>query len=436
MQSFRTNRRFQSWKAATRARQKFVSHRWCLMLTFGLGVLASVQDACGQEALRLSLAGDAAASAQSDAAASIGYYNLLVGHTALRFSAGLELQYNDNVRLQPNPQGDLLFSPNMNTQVHWPLTENNSLEISLGAGYNAYVNNENLDQFFVTPGSGISFNLYVGDFAINLHDRLTVTENGYQNPVVNGNGNNASLQNTAGTSATWDLNQLVVSAGYDHANYVPLYSGLPSQPDASSENFSASGGVRLRPEILVGVEAGGSLVGYGSAASPNTAQWNSGAFGRVQISEYMSAQLDAGYTESLPESSTATVPNAGGSSSYYFDFSLTHRINQYIHYTLSASHSTDFQYYGQPYTYYSVQWQPSWNIFRQYSVSTPFAWQHGTQAYGQGNGFDQYSAGINVGHQITEKFSGALSYQFIRETAVASSSYFVNIIGLNFSYQF
>jgi hypothetical protein len=410
------------------------------MLTMGLGIFASTQrNVCGQEALRLSLAGEEAAKAQSDAAATIGYYNLLVGHTALRFSSGLGLQYNDNIHLQPNPQGDFIFSPNVNTQVHWPVTENNSLEFSLGAGYDVYANNRYLDRYFVNPGSGISFNIYAGDFAINVHDRLTVTENGYQNPSANGNGNNSTLQNTTGAGASWDLNQMVVSAGYDHVNYVPLGSTQSSQPAASSENFTVNGGVRVRPEILVGLEAGGSLLDFSQSSSittPNTAQWNTGAFGRVQISEFMNAQLDAGYTELLPEGGTSTSLNASEHGGYYFDFSLSHRVNQFIDYNLTAGRSTDLQVYGQLYSHYFVRWTPDWNFFRKFSVSTPVWWEQGTHVYGQANVYNQYGVGINVGRQITEKLSATLLYQFIQETAQANTGYTVNIIGLNFSYQF
>jgi hypothetical protein len=434
----------QTQNAGDMTRHERKSHCWLLMLATGLGLFFSVpKEACGQEALRLSLAGEESAQAQKDAVASIGYYNLLLGHAALRVFSGLGVQYNDNIHLQnTNAAGDFIFTPSVSTQIHWPLSENNSLDISVGAGYSAYVNNPDLDQFFVNPGTGISFNIYVGDFAINLHERLAVTENGYQNAAATGSGNNATLQNTVGTSATWDLDKVVASAGYDHANYVSLGSGQASQPDGASENFNANSGVRVRPEILVGVEAGGTLVNYNqssSTASPNTKQWNAGGFVRLQLSEYMSVQLDTGYTELLPEGTTTNL-NTGNESGYYFDFSLTHRVNQFLDYTFTASRSTDLQSFGQPYSYYNVRWQPNWNLFRKFTVSTPFWWQQGTQLFtqaGNSNTYNQYGTGINIGRQITQKLSGMVSYQFIKETSNQSDlNYIVNIISLNLSYQF
>ena len=432
-----------STKAITRQESRLHRRLWPLVMAFSF-FLAAQPKVGGQEALRQSLAGEATAEAQKDASSAIGYYNLLLGDVALRFIAGAGVQYDDNVHLQnDHPQGDVIFTPNVNTQIHAPITQNNSLDISIGAGYSAYVKNPDLDEFYVNPGSGIRFNIYVGDFAINLHDYLTVTENGYQNPGANGNGNNATLENTVGTGATWDLDQLVTAAGYDHVNYVSLGSNQSSQPDASSENLYWNGGVRVRPEITTGLEAGGSLVDYdqsSSAPSPNSKQWNVGAFGRLQISEYLSAELHGGYTELLPESTTTTNFNTGDTTGYYFDFSLTHRVNQYINYSLTAGRSTDLQTFGQPYTYYYVRLTPNWNLFRKYQISTPFFWEQGTQIFVQANNandYDQYGAGISIARQITEKLTGTLSYQFVQETSSqANLNYIVNTIGLNLSYQF
>src|SRR5882757_926023 len=146
MQSFRMNGRVQAQEAEERSRHEFRSHRWLLMLAMVL-FLSVPKTTQGQEALRQSLAGESAAKAQKDAAASTGYYNLLLGDTSLRFSSGLGAQYNDNIHLQNHgAQGDFIFTPNLNTQVHRPLTENNSLDVSLGVGYSAYVNHSDLDQ--------------------------------------------------------------------------------------------------------------------------------------------------------------------------------------------------------------------------------------------------------------------------------------------------
>jgi hypothetical protein len=406
------------------------------------GFLSAGETVRGQEALRFSMAGDLAAEGQKQAESSIGFYNLLTGPVAWRFSAGLAMDYNDNINLQAqNVHGDFIFRPNINTQVHWPVTQLNDLNLSVAAGYSAYVQHSDLDQFFVNPGSGISFNIYTGDFVINLHDRISITENAYQNQSANGNTIYASLENTAGVNALWDLNKAVMTVGYDHADYMALNSNQ-GQPDTTSENFSLNGGVRLVSETLVGVEAGGGLVSYsgsgaaGSAAKPDATQWNLGAFCTTTISEYLEARLDAGYTAFTPDMKSTSF-DSQAASGYYLQILLTHRLNRFLDYSLSGGRSVDLSYGGQPYERYTVRWQGNWSFLRNYTISTPLWWEHGTEVYFQTASYDQYGAGIGIGRQITEKLSGNISYQFVEETsAQPGMNYTDNIVSLSFSYQF
>ena len=411
---------------------------WTLIALAGFfSIVGTVR---GQEALRISMAGDLAAATRQQAESSIGYYNLLWGPVAWRFSPGLGMDYNDNVRDQQNAQGDFILRPNVNVQMNWPVTQLNDLNLSLTAGYADYLRYQDLNQLYVNP-SGISFDIYAVDFVIDLHDRISVTENAYQNQSAGGNTTYASLQNTAGVNALWDLNKALIPLGYDHGNYLALNSSQ-GLPDAASENFFLNGGVRLVPEILAGLEVGGGLIHYSgsgatnSAVTPDATQWNVGAFCTATISDYMDARLDAGYTVFTPDTTSASFSSAG-ISGFYLQFLLTHRVNQFFNYSLSAGRSIDLQYTGQPYDRYFARWQPNWSFLRKYTISTPLWWEHGTEVYFQTVSYDQYGAGIDISRQLTQKLSGGISYQFVKETSGQPGlNYIDNIVSLSFSYQF
>jgi hypothetical protein len=399
-----------------------------------------------QEALRMSLAGNVAAESRRQAASSIGYYNLLLGPVAWRFSTSLAMDYEDNINLQSqNKEGDLIIRPNLNAQMHWPVTLQNSLDASLGVGYSFYVRRSDLDQFYMTPGSGLSFDIYAGNCVINLHDRVSVTQSAYQNPTANGSKSFAQLDNSAGVSATWDMNKLVAQFGYDHATDTSIGS-VRQVPDTASDNWFANAGLHLLPQLTAGVEGGLGLISYSQTQSaptqPDALQWNAGVFAQFQISQYISGKLDAGYTVYTP-SATAAFPNPGSSSGIYFQFSLTHQLNQFISYSLSAGRSTESSVFGQPYTLYFARLQPDWKVFKKYSLSTPLFWQKGnqlaSQLYGTGGSSDytQYGAGFNIGRALTRKLTASLAYQYVRENSTQSGpTYTVNIVSLNLSYQF
>jgi hypothetical protein len=409
-----------------------------------------------QEALRGSIAGDSQAASLQTAQTTLGYYNILLGPTALRFSSALSATYNDNVYdSSRNMEGDLILAPSVDTQFHWPVSLRNSLDVGINVGYSEYLVHSSLSQFFITPGSGFSFDVYVGNIKINLHDRASISQYGYQDPGAGSDQNLVSLQNTVGVSASMDLDKGEVGIGYDHNNYASL-TQTQSQPASSSDSVFANAGFRVEPQILVGVEASGSLITGGQAdtatttttttnstpalLTPSAIQYSAGVFASAQISEYLSARLDVGYSI-YDDTGQGSGVSANGSG---FDFtaSVIHRVNKWLNYTFAAGRSTDLAAYGQAQNRLYAQLNPSWNLINKYSLNTPIAWQQGSAVTTLANAndsdnYNQYSIGVNIGRSLSKKLSGSISYQFVDESGTGgAASYTAMIISLSFNYQF
>jgi hypothetical protein len=412
------------------------------LLAVGLGfALAAAGRA--QEAVRLSLAGAEAAEARRKAASTLGYYNLKLGSTAWNFNAGLGLEANDNIQLESvNPKSDLIFRPEIDARMVWPLTEQNSLNLALGAGYSAYVRYPQYSRFYVTPGSEVSFDLYIGDFWLNFHDRASILEDSYQDPTVVGTANFTRLENALGVAATWDLNRIVTRAGYDHVTYLTLQgsqaSGAP--PDGDSEVFSASTGYRVRSGIVVGVEAGTSLIHYSSVSLNQTftdaTQWNAGGFCEAQLSKHMAARGSVGYTEFLPEP-FGTNQNLKNLSGVYAQLSLTHRLNRFLDYSISGGRTLSSTFYGGTVVLLDARVALNWNILRNITLSTAFAYEHGTQAYSTSEVFDRYGPSVALARRITSRLSASLGYQYYwRGSDLPNRDYSNNLLRLDVSYRF
>ena len=420
------------------------SHRGLLALVSV--IIAAQRNACGQEALRISTAADQAETAaqnQSEGAAE-GYYNLLLGPVAWRFSSGLGFSYNSNVRLSQSPESDFILSPGLNSQMHWPVTINNSLDVSLNLGYSEYLEHSEWSSFFINSGSGLTFDVFVGDWKINLHDQISITQSGYQNPGVGELGQNTQfLQNTTGLSATVNWENVIPTIGYDHADYFSLDSGTSIQ--TTSENFTGSLGVPLRNELTVGGEVGASLISYGSSLASSAyngsgaTQWYTGVFGNWQISDFLTVALHAGYNDYSADGALTGV-SSGNESGIYFSGDLTHKVNQWFDYTLSAGRSTDLSSYGQVQTRTFVQINPGYSLFHNYTLSTPINFQTGTRpgyAVSGPAAYNQFTAGLNVSRLITKRLTASIGYQFVDETSqVVGLAYTLHVISLNLTYQF
>jgi hypothetical protein len=396
----------------------------------------------GQEAVRLSMASAEAAAARRRAASSMGYYNLKLGPTDWRFGAGLGVDYNSNVNYtEENPEGDFIFRPEVRTRMVWPVSDLNSINLALAGGYSAYVEHSDLSRLFMLPGSELSFDLYAGDFWINLHDRISITTYAYENPTASGTGDYAQLQNALGTTAVWDLNKGIVRLGYDHVNYVSLTgdSGqiVGNQPSGYSEVFSATAGYALKPDMLLGVELGDSLITYTTRTiyAPFTGanQWNAGVFYDTPVSQYIHFTVHAGYTVYSPESAVQISDSTG----MYGQLDVRHRVSQYVDHSLSAGRTLGQDYWGSTMDRYFVRWYANWRIVRKVTLGTSFSYEHGTGLYLGIDTYDQYGPGISLGRSITDKLSGRLGYQlWLRDANSSSGDYTAHIVSLYFNYTF
>jgi len=392
----------------------------------------------------MSLASADAARARREAANTVGYYNLKVGPTAWSFSAGLGLEANDNIQLESSHQRqDVIFHPEFDTRMLWPISEVNNLNLALGAGYSAYMFHPEFNRFFIGPGSELSFDIYTGDFWINLHDRFSITENTYQDPTVVGSANYSLLQNSLGVGATWDLNKAVAKLGYDHVSYVSLGTGSSGvAPSGESEVFSSSAGLTIRPGTLAGLELGGSLFSYSQTSTNqvfrDATQWSVGPFLESQVSQYLRGRVSAGYTVYMPSGSTSLGPGVEFSG-VYAEADLTHRVNQYVNYTLSAGRSISFAFFGGTVDLYYARWQANWNLIRKLTLGTSFEFEHGTQlaTVSGAETFDRYGPGFSIGRVLTAKLTGSLAYQFYkRGSNLDGRDYSVNVATLSLQYRF
>ena len=401
-------------------------------------VLLVCAAARAQDAVRYSIASERAAEARKRARSETAY-NLDLDPVKLRFTATVGAEYNDNINLaSTNRLDDYIVRPQIGVRAFWPVSDRNTLDLDLNFGYEYYLNGARPSRFTVTGDeqSGIYFDIYVGDFVIDLHDKFSLSQDPSSDPSVSGIAEIFRLENTLGTTVTWDLNKLVLDFNYDHANYLPLdstYKYLAHQSELASIRIAAS----LNPALQTGLELGGGTTRYTEPQLSNNRHVSLGPFARYQLSHTTEVRASLGYTLYWFDASSFNT-NSFSQTGFYADVTITHRPTERTSQTLNFGQSLSADINSSPIQLLYVRYSVALNIIRHWSFRPYLTFESGTESHGLvQEDLTRYGAGLSARRQITEKLSGAVSYMLLKKnSSVAEFDYNQNRLVLDLIYQF
>ena len=177
--------------------------------------------------MRPSLAGEAASEARRQDIERIPY-NLMLGPIRFRVGASVGVEYNDNINYADDgfEQEDVIIRPQVNFDAIWPITQLNTLRLDIGVSYAAYIDHSeaNTNGLLIAPGSQIAFDIFVGDFRINIHDRMSLQQDPIAELALSNVVDYGRFENYGGISLLWDLRTVLVTLGYDHYTYVSHFA--------------------------------------------------------------------------------------------------------------------------------------------------------------------------------------------------------------------
>jgi hypothetical protein len=401
-----------------------------------------------QDAIRPSLAGEAAAEARRQSIDKIPY-NLEVGPIKFRFSATMGVEYNDNINLAEDssafflsptgpilittkPQEDIILRPQVNVNALWPITQLNTLKLDLGVGYAVYLDhsNYNTNGVLINPGSQIAFDIFVNDFRINIHDRFSLEQDPVAEVALSNVADYGRFQNTAGISVLWDLNQAVVTLGYDHYTFISTTSAF-DYLDRNAEIVSGSIGFTPTSTMTVGVE--GSFVDtyYDKNILNDSRTYSGGGFMETQITSYLKLRVAGGY-QAINFDHTGLVNDAHDLNDYYANMLLSHRVNAVLTQNLSIGHETQLGVNSNYVKLNYVRHTTTWNIFYHTLFSTELFYEDADDSGGSGLLFQpipgvpninpfvaehihRYGGALTLGYQLTPHVTLGLRYQYTQK---------------------
>ena len=387
-----------------------------------------------QEALRSSLAGEAAVEAKKAALAN-QTFNVEWGPISLRLQTSLETAVTDNVRLtRTNRQEDVSVRPSVNVLSVWRVSEKNQLTLQLGGGYTKYLNATEYDNWFLTPNSDLSFDLYVEDFLINFHDRFSYSQDVTMDPAASGVGSLSRFQNLSGVEVTWDLNKAKFSLGYDHSIYVSQEDEYSYQ-DYAAELFSTRASFEVNPTLITGVELGGGIKNRDDDLLNDNQHVSGGPFVFTQLSEYSQVRASVGYVAYFFDSS-ATATNQSTSDAFYADVAFRQRVNSWLSHTVTLGRQLQSGDYSDTIDTFYVRHDAQWRIFRVARLDSFLSYERVVQEGQVDERADRFGFGLSLSRPLTEHLSGRLDYQFYLRESDIDRDYLQNRLVLDLIYSF
>ncbi len=391
-----------------------------------------------QDAVRPSLAGEQASEARRQDIEHIPY-NLLTGPIKYRVSATLGLEYNDNINLsENNAQSDVIIRPQVNIDALWPVTQINTLRLDIGLGYAFYMDHSDQDTngILLAPGSQLAFDIFIGDFRINFHDRFSLQQDPIDELQVSNVVDYGRFENTAGVSLLWDLNKAVLTFGYDHYTYISTNSDF-DYLNRNAEELVASAAFAATSTTSVGVESSFVTTYYDQNVLNDSDTYTVGAFVETQLTNYIKVRIAGGY-QMIDFDNTGSVFDSMDVNDYYANILISHRLNAAITQTLAAGHENQLGVNSNYISLNYVRHTVTWNLIRATLLTTELFYEDADDSGGFINEhLHRYGGAVTVGYQLTPHVTLGLRYQYTqKDSNVAERDYAQNRVTIDATYSF
>lgn len=393
----------------------------------------------GQELMRDSLAGVDVAEARRPSLEEQNY-NLRVGPVRFLFSANGGVEYIDNINYsERNRESDVLLRAGFNASAIWNVTRLNTLSLDLGVAYVRYVNNPDAagTNVVIAPGSQLAFDVFVAEiFRFNFHDRFDIRQDPVDNPTLSNVTDFGRFTNTLGVTAIADLNRVVLTAGYDHFNYLSLNDDF-NYLNRSAEQVFGSVVFNLAPRTFLGAEGTFAYTDYDQNFQNDSVGGTIGGYFDMTFNPYLRLIARAGYQFASFQDS-GRFGDSSDLSAWYGNVTLQNRVNAYLVQSLSAGRENDLGLTSNYIKVSYVRWNAAWNFLRNFSLGTDLFFEHDEESGGLiDETLNRYGGGFTLGYQFNFHLSAALHYAYVQKDSDRSfRDYYQNRVGVDVNYRF
>lgn len=273
--------------------------------------------------------------------------NFNLGPVDVRFGVNTFAEYNDNILTSStNKIEDVVIGTLIDLGGSWQLTDNNRIDLSLGIGIERYLDHQDEiatsnDDFnlIITPDSSLSFDIFIGEILLNLHDRFSVQNRGRDEFVLDDLEIFSQWTNEVGASLYIPINnELDLSLGYDYATTRSL-EDRNKYLDRNSHQLFASTSYSPGQTWRFGFQTTASFTSYVEPIQDDVDSYNFGLFYETPLSQFTDIRLDGGYQMmDFADSGAGGAPQDQGD--FYGSIAINNQLNDYFNHSISIGHES------------------------------------------------------------------------------------------------
>lgn len=403
-------------------------------------------------------------------------HSFKIGSVPFRIGAALRIEFNDNITgSSTDPLSDLIVTPEIYLSGSWQMTRYNTLSLTLGFGYSAYLSNSELNTasrtYALTPGfTALSFKAKVGNLYLRFYDNPEIGQNSSNLLTLPSGVYVTSFTNTVGFTAFWDFNDIQINGGYQHLDTIPLKSTSSSISNSngsgreegndetidslqnSQDSLNASVSFRISDYTSFGIDLSASQVTYKENIQNNGITYTGGVFLGTQLSEYITLRLAAGYQQ-MDFDSNGSNQDTSNYSQPYGNLELRHRVNRFVTHTLSIGQEGDLGTTTNSVQTTYVREAITLQLFKDLAMGIHASYETGEESNGpSAQSLKLLSIGVSCGYSLSKRLNMGVYYQFVKRDGQSINnsrnlsdsigdfspnySYTQNVFGVTFSYAF
>ncbi len=359
--------------------------------------------------------------------------------------AGVDFEYNDNIfQTSIAKESDFVIRPQARFAAFWNITDLNTLSFDLVGGYGFYANNSQLNDAFLTtgftPGSRVNLQIFAGDFVITVFDEFNFSNDPLRivtndNQIVE-DSDYGRIVNNLGIEALWDLNALVLTAGYSHLNYWALGDALESQ-ERTTDLISLAARLNVSPATALGLEGTLSWTDYSQNFQNDNNGYSIGPFITWQPTERTRLKLIGGYQVLDYDSGGENLDNED-LSTWYAALNVAQQLSEAFSHSIEVGRESDLGDNTNYTTTTYIRHTGNWEFIRGWIARTNlgYEWLDDSSGAFEADG-NQFRAGVGLVRQIGNGLSLVLRYDYTDlDLDDPLQSYKRNLINASLYYNF